>query len=166
MASNKPKYVIDTSSLIELRQSYPVDVFPVVWHAMDILANDGIVISSSEVLEELEASDVRGDEVLKWAYKHENIFFPLDGFIQQKVIEILESFETLVDVKKKKSSADPFVIATAIMQSCAVITEEKPTRNSASNCQKVKIPDVCHHYRIQHCCLLDMLRNEGIKFPS
>lgn len=166
MASNPPKYVIDTSSLVQLRRNYPLDLFPVVWSAMDRLADDGLVISSSEVLDELEASEVRGDEVLKWAYKHENIFVPLDGFIQQKVVEILESFETLIDIKKKKSSADPFVIATAIMQSCTVVTEEQPTKNSAVNGQKVKIPDVCKHYRIQHCSLLDMLRNEGIKFPG
>lgn len=166
MAQKPPKYVIDTSSLVQLRRNYPLDLFPVVWKAMDRLADDGVLISSVEVLDELAASEVKGDDVLKWAYLHENIFMPLDGFVQQKVIEILESFETLIDIKKKKSSADPFVIATAILQSCTVVTEEQPTKNSATNGQKVKIPDVCKRYQIQHYSLLDMLRNEGIKFPG
>lgn len=166
MTDNIPKYVIDTCSLVELRRSYPLDIFPNVWEVMGQMADAGVLISSSEVLDELKASEVEGDDVLKWAYDHENIFIPLDGFVQQKVIEILDVFEKLIDIKRKKSSADPFVIATAIMNSCAVITEEIATNNPAGSGQKVKMPDVCKYFKVPFYSLLEMLRTEGIKFPA
>ena len=166
MSTRIAKYVIDTCSLVELRRTYPLDVFPNVWEAIGHLADAGVLISSSEVFDELEASEVEGDDVLMWACNHENMFAPLDGFIQQKAVAILEIFENLIDLKKKKSSADPFVIATAMMNSCVVVSEETATNNSAESGLKVKIPDVCKYYNMPCISLLEMLRAEGIKFST
>jgi hypothetical protein len=161
MASNPLKYVIDTCSLIKLREDYPPDVFPKVWEMMSHLADSGILISTDEVFEELNIEEAVGDPVLTWAENHRQIFYPLDGFVQVKVSEILAAYPGLLDLKRNKSGADPFVIATAILYSCTVVTDELPTK---SNSGRVKIPDVCGHYQIQWINLIEMMRGEGMKF--
>ncbi len=166
MIGNAAKYVIDTCSLIKLSEDYPPDVFPIVWDAMDQLAASGIIVSSIEVLEELRNTEDRNDKVLAWAERHETIFLPLDGFVQQKALEVLSVCENLVDLNKKKSSADAFVIGTAMMYACAVVTDERPTKNAANSGHKVRIPDVCKHYKVRCITLIEMLRAEGVKFST
>ena len=166
MAGNAARYVIDTCSLIKLSEDYPPDVFSIVWDAIDQLADSGVIISSTEVLDELRNTDNEKDMVLMWAERHQRIFLPLDGFVQQKALEILATFENLVDLNKKKSSADAFVIGTAMMYSCVVVTDEKPTNNKADSGHKVRIPDVCKHYKVRYLTLVEMLRAEGVKFST
>lgn len=166
MTQGAVRYVIDTCSLIKLGEDYPADVFPNVWDAVSQLADSGILVSSAEVLEELRDTESAKDEVLGWAELHQSIFMPLDGFVQQKATEILAAFEGLVDLKKKKSSADAFVIGTAMVYSAAVVTDEKATRNSASSGHRVRIPDVCAHYGVRTLSLVDLLRAENIRFTA
>jgi hypothetical protein len=164
MAGNSAKYVIDTCSLIKLSEDYPPDVyvFSPVWDAINQLVESGILVSTVEVLDELRNTENKDDQVLMWAEQREVMFLPLDGFVQQKALEILEIFENLVDLNKKKSSADAFVIGTAMMYSCAVVTDERPTNNRAGSGHKVRIPDVCKHYKVHCLTLVEMLRAEGV----
>lgn len=166
MTGNAAKYVIDTCSLIKLSEDYPPDVFSIVWDAINQLAESGVLVSSVEVLDELRKTENKDDDVLMWAESHGTIFLPLDGFVQQKALEILATFENLVDLNKKKSSADAFVIGTAIMYACAVVTDEKPTNNLAGSGHKVRIPDVCKHYKVRYLTLVEMLRAEGVRFST
>jgi hypothetical protein len=161
MVSNPPKFVIDTCSLIKLREDYPPDVFPRVWDMISRLADSGTLISSDEVFEELNVDEAVGDPVLTWAEDHRPSFYPLDGFIQGKATEILATYPGLLDLKRNKSGADPFVIATAINFSCVVVTDELPTKNISG---RVKIPDVCSRLSILSINLIEMMRAEGLKF--
>lgn len=70
---------------------------------------------------------------------------------------ILATYPTLIDVKKRKSSADPFLIAAAIVHKAAVVTEERPSGGPG----KVKIPDVCREMKIPCMTLLEMMLREG-----
>ncbi len=120
------------------------------------LVEEGLMISVEDVLEELAMFD---DEILRWAKENGHIFLPLSENIQARAVQILTSHPGLLDLKKNKSSADPFVIATAIEHSCTVVTEEKslnsPTRH--------KIPDVCSAYRVDCIPILEMFRREGLR---
>jgi hypothetical protein len=117
-----PKYTIDTCSFTAMRRVYPEDVFPGAWRKLTELAHSSSIISIDEVLEELQAED---DEVSKWAKQHAAIFLPLDADIQTEATKILANHRTLVDLRKPRSGADPFVIAAAIVHGCSVVTEEK-----------------------------------------
>jgi hypothetical protein len=152
----KPKYVIDTCSLTTLRRVYPRDVFSGAWLKLDDLASKNILVSSEMVYHELSSQD---DEVTAWANEHDSIFIPLDAAVQIQAKEILRSHSSLVDLKRRKSGADPFVIALAIVMSCAVVTEERPSGGPP----KVKIPDVCKAKGIECITLLEMLRREGLR---
>lgn len=150
------KYCVDTCSLTEMRRRYSRDVFPGAWAKLDALASAKIIVSVEDVLEELEQED---DEILEWALRHSDIFLDLDEAIQQHARDILVRHPTLVDLKKKKSSADPFVIAAAKAYGYTVVTEEKPSGGPP----KKKIPDVCKIEGVECITLLEMLRREGLR---
>jgi hypothetical protein len=156
MSTNSPKYVVDTCSFTALQRVYPTDVFPGVWDLMDKLANEGILGSVEDVMEELKTQD---DFLYKWAKLHKEIFLPLNSEIQIEATKILSVHDNLVDLKKRKSGADPFIIATAAVISGSVVTEEKPSGGP----QKVKIPDVCKVYKIPCITILELLREAGLK---
>jgi len=155
--NKRPKYVVDTCSFTTLRRVYPPDVIPGAWDAMSEMAALGIIISSHEVYLELEAQD---DGVFEWAQDHKDIFLPLEAPIQLKAAEILNEYPNILDLKQSKSSADPFLIATAIVNSCSVVTEEQPTGIGS---KKIKIPNVCRALGINCINLLDLMRAEGVR---
>jgi hypothetical protein len=157
MPDGSPRYIIDTCSFTAMRRLYPRDVFPSVWEKLDALAADGVILSIDLVMDELQTQD---DDVTDWAKGHPDIFLPLDEPLQRKATEILGRFpDSFIDLKKRKSGADPFVVAAAIVYGCSVVTEEKRSGGPA----KVKIPDVCQSFGVECLPLLELLRREGLR---
>ena len=156
MTTDPPQYMVDTCSFTAIRKNYPQDVFPSVWGKLDELASTGKIASIENVFKELEVQD---DEVLAWAKSHSGIFLPLDDVIQKQAKVILGSHTALVDLRRRRSGADPFVIAAAFVHSCIVVTEEKASGSGT----KPKIPDVCTAYKIGCIGILEMFRREGLK---
>ena len=147
--------MVDACSFTELRRRYPRQNFPAVWELVEDLVTQGRLISVADIFVELDAQD---DEVSSWAQSHQGIFLPLSEDIQTQARDILRSYPNLIDLKKRKSSADPFLIAAAIIHEATVVTQEKPSGGP----QVVKIPDVCRGYRIPCIQLLEMLQEEGL----
>ena len=85
-----------------------------------------------------------------------DVFRELDNAVQTEAANILSRFPRLVGIKKLNTSADPFVIALALVQGVTVITEEKLTGND----QKPHIPDVCVALGVECRNILDMIRSE------
>lgn len=152
------KYCVDTSSLLQLQRVYPQDVFPRLWEHVAALAADGRLISSEEVLLELKRKE--GDVVSQWAQQHATIFLPPVEQIQNHVTQIMQQFPRLVDARAGKSFADPFVVATAVLQGCTVVTEEAPTGST----DRPKIPDVCRALKLQCIRLIQMIQQEKWQF--
>lgn len=152
------KYCIDTSSLLDgARRWYPREVFPGLWKQMEALVESGLLISSEEVLRELERKD---DELATWAKQRKAMFLPLSDGVQARAKEILDEFPRLVDGRTGKSFADPFVIATAMETDTTVVTGEKPTGSRT----RPKMPDVCDRFDVPWMGLIDMIREEGWSF--
>lgn len=114
-------------------------------------------LGQQEVLFELEK---KADEVYKWAKSKSGFFVPLDENIQIAVADILAKYERLVDARKNRSSADPFVIALAQINKCKVVTSEQPS----NNLNKPQIPDVCTDLKIESINLLQLVREKGWSF--
>lgn len=150
-----PKYVIDTCSLTKMRHTYPEDVFPSAWSKLTELADSGILISAADVWEELNVFE---DEISTWAKTRVEFFYPLTPNIQTRATEILSSHSGLLDLKKNKSSADPFLISTAMEFDCIVVTEELISNSPI----RPKIPNVCKDLDVDCINLLEMLRREGL----
>jgi hypothetical protein len=138
------------------RRSYPPDVFPfrLLWDKIEKWADEGILIASEEVLVELEKKD---DEVYAWARQHEQMFIPINGITQQVVRTILQRYPRLLDTRKNRSGADPFVIALAQIEGCTVVTNEVPS----DNVLRPHIPDVCTAMGVHWIDFLQMLRELG-----
>ncbi len=151
-----PKYTIDTCSLTAMRRVYPEDVFPSAWRKLSDLAESGVLISLDLVFNDLKAQD---DVVFRWAENHRTLFRALDEAVQREASRVLSTHQNLLDLKRRKSEADPFVVAHAIVNRCAVVTEEKPSGGP----HKSKIPDVCKAYQVECITILEMFRREGLR---
>ena len=151
-------YIIDTCSLTALHRVYPADIFKPVWDKIECLIDEGALISCEDVFIELEAQD---DELHDWAkqQKEKGFFWPLTTDIQERTKEVLKSHTNLLDLKKRKSSADAFLIALALIRDATVVSEEKPSGGP----EKSKIPDVCAYYSIRCISLIEMLRDAGFR---
>lgn len=148
------KYSLDTSAILDgWRKYYPPDVFPLVWTKLDDLINQRLLIATEEVLVELEKKD---DQVYKWAKEREHMFYPINDEIQLVVTEILRDHRKLIDERKNRSGADPFVIALAKIENCAVITGERPS----NSLNRPHIPDVCIALGIRWLNMLQLFREQ------
>ncbi|MBU2714215.1 DUF4411 family protein [Zooshikella harenae] len=150
------KYVIDTCSLTKMRHTYPKDVFPTAWTKLTELSEAGIVISAEDVLEELSAFD---DEILEWAQGQSEFFYPLNSSVQKAAIDILRQHPGLLDLKKNKSSGDPFIIATALCNDCLIVTEEKLSNSPI----RPKIPNVGRAVGVECITIVEVFRREGLR---
>ena len=149
------RYSLDTSAILNTwRKFYPPDIFPSLWDKLDGLIEIQEAIATEEVLLELEKQD---DEVYKWALDRASMFIPTDEEIQQRVTSILARFPRLIDTRKNRSGADPFVIAVAQIKTCTVVTYEK---RSSSNL-KPHIPDVCDDLGVPSIDVLELIREQG-----
>lgn len=152
------KYSIDTSALIEgWYRRFPPDIVPGFWDNLDELIHNGDLKATEEVLVELEK---KHDVIHNWVKERENLFILIDEEIQFVVREILLNHKTLIDSRRNRSSADPFVIALAKINSSIVITEELPTQSD----NRPHIPDVCNALNIEYINLIDLSRIENWKF--
>jgi Domain of unknown function (DUF4411) len=149
-------YCIDTSSLIAAWQErYPIEHFPRFWDRMDGLIREGRLISPVDVYLETKK---RSDELHSWLKDRKaDVFRDLDDAVQMEAANVLQRFPRLVGEKKLNTSADPFVIALAIVQGVPVVTEEKMTGSD----RKPHIPDVCSGFGVKCMGLLQLIRAES-----
>jgi hypothetical protein len=150
-------YSLDTSGLLDgWVRYYSPDVFPSLWKQMEAAAADGTIVAVQDVLLELERQD---DDVFAWAKRHVT-FVQLEDAIQASATEILARFPQLVNTRRSRSVADPFVIALARVQGLTVVTAER----ASGSPQKPRIPDVCAGVGVKCMPLLGMFKELGWQF--
>ncbi len=150
---------MDTSALIECwSRSYPPDVFPGLWQELDTLVEFGFVRCPEEVKVELKRQD---DGLHKWVSDRPEIFMPLDEPVQRATLDVLANHPKLMKATKKRNGADPFVIATAVVHSLTVVTEEQGGTDD-----KPKIPSVCDALQVRCINVLAFIREQGWTFSQ
>jgi hypothetical protein len=151
-------YCFDTSAFLDgWNRNYPPDVFPQLWATIEERIAQGSIIATEEVREELSRKD---DALLKWAKRQQGLFRDLDSFQQEHVSEMLAKYPRLIEQKKGRSGADPFVIALARVSGATVVTGE----NDDGTHEKPKIPTVCTAYGVRCIKVLDFIRDNGWVF--
>jgi len=149
------KYSFDASAIIQgWRRFYPPNVFPALWSKTEALIDQGTIRATEEVLVELERKD---DEIHKWAVEHRDMFLAIDDEIQDVVRDVLRDHKKLLDTRKGRSGADPFVIALAIIHESSVVTLEGKSRSPD---KRPNIPDVCEVLGVPWLSLLQMIEQE------
>lgn len=152
------EYSSDTSVIIEgWTRDFPPDIFPGVWVKIEELIDGGVLVATEEVLIELER---KHDKAYEWASKHKHMFIPTDEKIQQAVRGILRDHKKLIDTRRNRSGADPFVIALALVENLTVVTAE----NLSNSPERPKIPDVCEALGIRWLNMIELFRERGWQF--
>jgi hypothetical protein len=158
-------YVIDTCSLVELERYHPIDIFPSVWASLESLIKKKLLFAPREVLKEIRSEN---SQLYKCTKKQKDFFKNVTEKQIEIVKDILKKYPSIVKVDRP-NCADPFVIALAIEMNndCQktlypvkriVVTEEKLRGN------EIKIPFICQAYSIGCIDLIDMFREEKLKF--
>lgn len=81
----------------------------------------GESISSVEIMDEL-----KDDGPQSWAKQRKECFVPLTKEIQEKTVEVLAQFPTLIKIRSTgNSDADPFLVATAALRGGIIVIDEK-----------------------------------------
>lgn len=133
------KYVIDACALIDAVKNYNMSksTFLPIWETIDELIISGNLITSSEIKDEL-----KDDELIEWVKQRKKFLVPLTKDIQEKVVEILKEYPTLIKMKStSNSNGDPFLIATAIIEKGCIVTNEKLGDEKSGD---YHIPNVCN----------------------
>lgn len=152
------KYSLDTSAILDgWNRYYPPDVVPGLWEKIEAMVDEGHLIASEEVLRELSKKD---DGAYSWAKRQSGLFVPTDAAVQLEVRSILKTHQRLIDTRKNRSGADPFVIAVAKVYGCKVVTGERPNNHP----QKPHIPDVCNDMGLIWMDILQLCREQEWSF--
>jgi hypothetical protein len=149
-------YSFDTSAYINgMHDIFRVPTFQGVWDQIGELVSQGVIRSVDEVKRELQRRD---DEVLGWARSQRGLFVPLSREIQAKTREVLAAHPRLIGLggPTGRSSADPFVVALAMVHEGTVVTQEQ--RRSLS---KPRIPDVCDALGVRCISLPEFVDEQG-----
>lgn len=152
-------YCFDTSAFVEAwRRRYPIQLFPDFWDRVDEMARDGNrVFANEEVRAEIERID---DDLLAWIRARPHLILVLDDAVQARTTEILRSHSRLMNLRKNRSMADPFVIAHAPVLNAAVVTEERLTESRKAP----RIPDVCRAIGVECIDVVTFMRRENMVF--
>ena len=144
-------FCVDTSGWLDgWHRYYPRDVFPSLWQNVEERVNGSDIIASEEVYVEVQKKD---DDLHEWMKQRKFMLIAANESIQRRVAQILRTYPRLVDTLKRRSQADPFVIATAVETGSAVVTGE-----SVGTATRPRIPFVCQQLGIRCITFLDMIR--------
>lgn len=154
-------YVFDTSSFRELFHFYPRR-FPTLWQAFHNLIENERILSVKEVLREMSVGGNDHPDT-KWAKSHKKLFKEPTAEEAQFIAEIfrVEHFQQSLEQKKLLKGgyfADPFIIASAKINSAIVVTQERCKQNGT------KIPNICDRFGVQCTNLEGFMEMEHWEF--
>jgi hypothetical protein len=162
----KELFLLDANAFIEAKnQYYRLDTFPVFWSWLDSSLTSGPLASIKRIRDEL----LKGkDELAEWidARKSFPYFLPVnDEPTQSRFAEISTWVMGQPYTPRAQfdflAGGDPWLIAKALTTRGTVVTLEtyEPKRLN-----KVKIPNVCHHFNVSYINTFDLLQQLGIRF--
>lgn len=156
--SGRAVYSFDTSSLIEASDVlYPMENFPSLWGRIEELIKSNRLKMSQPVFDEA----MRNEDLEDWCRaKSLQSFIELkvDKLVQNYVRSILKEYPGMINARKNKSGADPWVVALAMQYpGVVVVTEEKSTNDRLHP----RIPDVCKFSNIEWVNIAGLVKSEN-----
>ena len=148
------RYIIDTCSIILQKPDEPYRrvVYNTLWERIDELVKGQTIVTCSEIKDEVEDAELQ-----QWLAQHSCVILDIDDDIQRLVAKVVTEHPGMVQFKNNKSSADAFLVATAIKFNLAVITEENKFSPN-------KIPQICKAYDIACYNITEFAEKEGWRF--
>ncbi len=156
-------YCLDSNVLIQAWQKYYSPKYcATYWEILDELGYQSKIFIPKMVYEEIIRTD---DDLSNWLKESRIEVKPMTNAITTCLKSIYSNnpnHKHLVDSKKGRSLADPWVIAHAINENATVVTKEEKV--TALNTKKIKIPNVCENMNVRWINDFDMITELGIKF--
>lgn len=159
-------FAVDADVLIRAHHDdYPPDIFPGVWEALARACDQGVIVTTPRVFEEVSFPP----ELAAWMKERRETL--VADVSDPAVVESLRGVMVWADGQARfpeekrrefERSADPELIAYALANRLAVMTNEQPAPRSST----VKIPDVCDAFDIEVASLLDLFRHLGAAFVA
>lgn len=154
-------YVVDTNVFRTLSNFNP-DTFPTIWERIDLLAENGELISVREVRRELK-HQCNSDHLAEWIESHRSIFLLPSNGECEFVVELMlrEQYRNLIkhrNIRKGSPAADPFIIASAYRHNATVVTQEQLVEGGA------RIPTACQEYDIPCIDLNGFFQAEQLQY--
>lgn len=154
-------YVFDNSPLSTLFKNFYRNRFPSLWVRFDDLIANGQIVSTREVMREIE--DGATESLRDWAAQHQELFATptaAEGAFVTQIYAIPHFQQNIEQQKILKGgrNADPFVVAKAAVEQGTVVTMELLRPNAA------KIPNICSHFNIRCLSLEEFMEREGWQF--
>lgn len=154
-------YVFDNSPLSVLFRNYYPRQFPTLWQNFGQLVDSGDIVSTREVLREINDGAV--ESLRDWAAENHELFTvpnAEEGAFVARIYAVQHFQQNIERQKMLKGgrNADPFVIAKAAINQSTVVTMEQLRDNA------VKIPNICNHFGVPWMSLEDFMEAEGWVF--
>ncbi len=156
-------YCLDSNVLIQAWQKYYSPKYcPTYWEVLNELGSEDKIFIPSMVYDEIVRTD---DDLSDWLKTSKIKVKPITSDVTQILTTIYaanSNHKHLVDNKKGRSLADPWVIAHAIKESAIVVTKEEKV--TALNSKKIKIPNVCDNMGVDWITDYKMVEHLGLMF--
>ena len=153
------KYCIDSCALIDLwHRDYPPATFPTLWKELTQMVDNGEIVSTIEVYNELEPQH---DELSKWVKQHKNMFIDIDCPQLDVLRTIYNKYPSMV-LNTSKTSADAFLVALAKIKELTVITSELKSINPSL--KNPKVPNLCDEFCVKWINLVNFFKVKGWRF--
>tara|TARA_R110000868_G_scaffold49503_10_gene159622 strand:- start:2388 stop:2858 length:471 start_codon:yes stop_codon:yes gene_type:complete len=154
-------YAFDTSALSALHRNYYRRRFPTLWEHFDNLVANAEIVSTREVLREIEDSPL--ENLREWSVNNKELFAIPSAAEGAFVSEIYRVEHFQQNIEKQKllkggKNADPFIIARAQVSEHAVVTMELFKAGAS------KIPNICRHFEIPCLTLEGFMEKEEWQF--
>lgn len=164
------RYLIDSNIIISGIKTYPRDVFPGYWDALEALQKAQRLHLCRAAFDEIDGRD---DDASRWVHR----IFPRASIINVqptttphyvRAMQWAESRtpafeESALREFARRTNADPWLVAHAREHAMTILTNET---SSPRKIIKVKIPDAAEFLGVKCISLLDMLRVEKYVFSS
>lgn len=159
-------FVVDADVFIRAHHDdYPPDVFPGVWEALAQACDEGVIVTTPRVFAEVSFPP----DLVAWMKERKEalVVDVSDPGVVESLRAVMAWTDRQVRFTEEKRreferSADPELIAYALANRLAVMTNEQPAPRSST----VKIPDVCDAFDIEVTSLLDLFRHRGAAFVA
>ena len=176
MPETENLYIIDSSSLIEIKRRYPREMLPGIWADLHALVQRDQLIAPIEVMREIFQRD---DELTEWIKGHEKMFREIDESVWERAGSVVAQFPQMAAYDTTKTAhADPFIIGLALKltdpgqshflrRDIYVVSDEKSdlAKNPKLPSDQIKkIPDVCDILHLKCINHLEMFKIERFRF--
>jgi hypothetical protein len=164
-AKSKPRvYIFDASVLLRLNRINETDfeIPQAIWDKLSEMLDSGEIISQRYVYEEVVSDSENPDKVSAW-FKPYKSSCPIETADQVLLnSEVVKKFPSLIDPKREKEQADPWLIALARDLSAKDKKHEYIIVTQESKKSSTKIPAAANAYGIKTITLREFLEEKQI----